>query len=183
MFSLFFFPAAFIPSYPHLQFPLIVESLCLPCTHALSGNDVNRVKRFQGPRGRKTLRDFGVWLAEKRNEENALMRLDFLCRLLPHVSPTIQRRHYKLADALAYSLGATPFSLGVRHSWGSRRRLFSLLALSPFFLLARCDPLLFGTSKCGSSQGFRYSQSSRKPPSGRLDTEQAHFMSCMFIIN
>lgn len=103
-----FFSAAFIPPCPHLQFLLIVESLCLPCTLALSGNDVNRVKRFQGSRGRKTLRDFGVWLVEKCNEENTLTRPAFLCRLLPCVAPSVQCRH-KLADALVYSFSSTPF--------------------------------------------------------------------------
>lgn len=36
------------------------------------------------------------------------MRLVFLCRLLPYVSPTVQCRH-KLVDALVYSLTSTPF--------------------------------------------------------------------------
>lgn len=140
---LFFFYAAFIPP-PHLQFPLIVESLCLPCTHALSGNDVNRVKRFQGPRGRKTLRDFGVWLAEKCNEENTLMRLVLLRRLLPSVAQTVQRRH-KLADAIMYSLSSTPFRFVVGSLVSSR---------SPFFPLRDVILSSSETSECGSSQDF-----------------------------
>lgn len=66
-----------------LQFPLISESLCLPRTLALSGNDVNGVKMLSGSRGRKTQSDFGEWVTsvEKCGEENTLMLFIFLQRL------------------------------------------------------------------------------------------------------
>lgn len=150
---LFFFLCHFHPP-PHRQFPLIVESLCLPCTHALSGNDVNRVKHFQGPRGRKALRDFGVWLAEKCNEENTLMRLVLLRRLFPSFAQTVRRRH-ELADAIVYSLSSAPFLLAFSPLGAAVVGSLVFFALPPFFPLHDVILSSSETSECGSSQDLR----------------------------
>lgn len=63
-----------------LQFSLIVESLCLPCTHALFSNDANRVKCFQGPTGKKTPNDF--WRMD--NQCWDVQRGKYSC--VPHLS-------------------------------------------------------------------------------------------------
>lgn len=67
-----------------LQFSLILESLGLFRCLALSGNDVNRVKCFWGPRGRTTQSDCGEWLTstEKCGEENTLRFFIYLRRLI-----------------------------------------------------------------------------------------------------
>lgn len=157
-----------------------MESLCLPCTHALSGNDVNRVKRFQGPRGRKTLRDFGVWLVEC-NEENTLMRLVFLCRLLPYVAPTVQCR-LKLADGLVHSLSSTPFHWRSAPSGQPSSALWFCRSRSFFSLCTMCSSPLRNLQVWLFTRFLMFLAKS-KPPSGTWDMEQVHFMSCMFIIN
>lgn len=140
-----------------LQFSLIVESLCLPCTHALSGNDVNRVKCFQGPRGRRTRSDFGVWLtsAEKCEEENTLMFLIFLQRLFLSVTHTVCAAHKSVVHLYIHLVQCVFF-------WRSapwRELSFSLqFLLSSFSFLSHHVILSFShcyLAVCKSSQDFR----------------------------
>lgn len=90
-----------------LQFSLILESLCLPGTHALSGNDVNRVKCFQGPRGRETQCDFGEWLTSAEKHQEAKCSSSFLHRLV--LCHTYSICAAQVSGSLVYSLSSVRF--------------------------------------------------------------------------
>lgn len=79
--KMFLLSTAFVflpPVFPHLGISH------LPCTRALSGNDVKRVKCFRRPRGRKMLSDFWKMVnhAEKCGEGNTFMLFIFLQSLV-----------------------------------------------------------------------------------------------------
>lgn len=155
-----------------LQFSLIVESLCLPCTHALSGNDVNRVKCFQGPRGRRTRSDFGVWLtsAEKCEEENTLMFLIFLQRLFLSVTHTVCAAHKSVVHLYIHLVQCVFF--GVQHPGGSCRFLFSSFSL-PFL---SCHtmwsfPFLIATSQSANLHKISDLWDESELPLGRWDID------------
>lgn len=165
-----------------LQFSLILESLCLPGTHALSGNDVNRVKCFQGPRGRKTQCDFGEWLTSAEKHQEAKCSSSFLHRLV--LCHTYSIRAAQVSGSLVYSLSSVRFFFcGVQRPGGSYHFLFSFLALPFLPLLSPGNPFVFSSPpRClGSFTRFQiYSMSLNLPWGGRTLTRSISFFFFFF---
>lgn len=169
-----------------LQFSLILESLCLPHTHALSGNDVNGVKCFQGPRGRKK-----EWFLENsepalRKRQNALMFVAVLQHLF--LSVTHMCVAYKSAVHLHIHLVQHVFFF-LMVFWALEAAVSLSLTPSLFLILLSSHHVIFSFSYHYLAVWLHTISDlwdESEPPLGRQDTDEVHFTLClasMFIFN
>lgn len=164
-------------------FPPLGISLFL--TLLLSGNDVNRVKCFRGPRGRKMRNEFEEQLTstEKCGEGNNLAFFIFPQHLF--LSVIHVRTTHKESGTLLYSLSSMHF-YGVQHPGGSCRFLFLLPPSHPhpthtpsLFSSPLTMPsfsLLIATRLSGNLHKTSDLWFESEPPLGRWDIDWVHFL-------